>query len=85
MSKGLDWSKTGTVVAMAEWLRSKSDAIAVLVVRPNDGALAVDPRCAPADAGELLLERLPQLLLNLDEARRGKKDSARVTLEAMSE
>ena len=85
MSKDPDWSKTGTVVAMAEWLRSKSDAIAVLVVRPNDGALAVDPRCAPADAGEKLAEQMPALLMDLAAARREGRKAARVEMEAMSE
>lgn len=76
MSKGkdLDWSKLGTVEAMGEWLRSKSDAICVLAIRADDSVLLVDPKCAPRDAGELIAERLAEILMRVEEARReGKK------------
>jgi len=37
LSKGPDWTRTGTIVAYAEWLRVKSEAFAVLVLRRDDG------------------------------------------------
>ncbi|UWZ84632.1 hypothetical protein [Occallatibacter riparius] len=77
MSKGkdhLDWGKLGTVEAIGEWLRSKSDAICVLVIRAPDSVLLVDPACTPRDAGELVAERLGQLLQRVEAARKeGKK------------
>jgi hypothetical protein len=72
--KDLDWSKLGTVEAMGEWLRSKSDAICMLAIRPGDSVLLVDPKCTPRDAGVLIAERLGQLLQRVEEARKeGKK------------
>jgi hypothetical protein len=81
MSKGPDWAKTGTIVAMAEWLREKSGAFAVVVVRRDDAALVADPRIAPGDARELLLERLPALALDLAAARAEKRKGARLEME----
>jgi hypothetical protein len=64
MSKGkdLDWTRLGTVEAMGEWLRSKADAICVVVVRPDDAVMLVDPRCAPGDAEMVVADRMPALL-----------------------
>lgn len=78
MNKGPDWTKTGTLVAYAEWLRSKSDAICVLVVRPNDSTFAVDPRCRPEDAQQLVTEYLPRLAERVDLARKEKAKGARL-------
>lgn len=79
--KGPDWRKTGTIVAMAEWLREKSGAFAVVVIRRDDAALAVDPAIAPGDARELLLERVPNLAADLAAARQEKRKGARMELE----
>ncbi|MDR3741620.1 MAG: hypothetical protein P4L40_21585 [Terracidiphilus sp.] len=81
----LDWTKTGTVEAMAEWLRSKSDALCVVVIRPFNSVLAADPDLAPMDCGERLAEELPGLLVALSQARTEKKRAARVVHEEMSE
>jgi hypothetical protein len=78
--KGPDWTRTGTIVAYAEWLRDKSDAICVLVVRPHDSTFAVDPRCKPADAEELVNQYLPRLSERVDQARLEKKKGARLEL-----
>lgn len=78
MAKGPDWMRTGTVEAMAEWLRSRSDALCVVVVRPMDSVLAADPRLTPADCGERLAEELPGLVQQLHQARATKKKAARV-------
>lgn len=85
MSKGPDWTRTGTVVAYAEWLRSKSDAFAVLVLRRDDAALAVDPELAPEDARVLLLERVGPLVADLAAARLEKRKAARMQMEAPRE
>lgn len=79
-----DWTKTGTVAGYAEWLRGKSDAICVLVIRPHDSVFAVDPRCAPEDAERLVQEYVPQLSARVEAARREKK-AARVNLELMEQ
>jgi len=85
MSKPPDWTRTGTVAGYAEWLRSKSDAICVLVVRPNDSVFAVDPRCAPSDAEERCNAYLPRLAMRVDQARKEKKPAARLELERVPE
>jgi hypothetical protein len=75
-----DWTRTGTIVAYAEWLRSKSDAICVLVIRPNDSSFAVDPACKPEDAEELVKQYLPWLTSAVEHARQEKKKAARLEL-----
>lgn len=85
MTKQLDWEKTGTVEAMAGWLREKSDAICVVVIRPHDSVMAVDASCAAADAEQLVKDYVPLLASRVDAARREKKSAARVNLEPMEE
>jgi cysteine synthase len=67
--KGPDWSKTGTVAGYAEWLRSKSDALCVVVIRPFNSVLAADPMLTPADCSKRLDEELPGLLEALTRSR----------------
>jgi hypothetical protein len=45
MANGKQWDLTSThsLEAAAEWLRVRSDALIVVVIRPGDGALAADP------------------------------------------
>lgn len=74
--KGPDWTKTGTLVAYAEWLRSKSDAICVVVIRPHDSTFAVDPRCKPEDAQTLVERYIPRLAGAVNFARKEKKPAA---------
>lgn len=83
--KGLDWTRTGTVEAYAEWLRKKSDALLVLVVRPNDAVFAVDPACAADDAKELAIERVIDLARNVEAARKAKRPAARLELGELRE
>lgn len=83
--KGPDWTKTGTIVAYAEWLRAKSDAFAVIVLRLNDGALAAQPDIPPRDVQALVEEHLPSLVEDLAVARREKRKGARVELEPVRE
>lgn len=76
--KDPDWTKTGTVAGYAEWLRSKSDALCVVVIRPFNSVLTADPAITPADCGERLAEELPGLVLELRQARAQKKRAARI-------
>ena len=85
MSKGLDWAKTGTVSAMAEWLRAKSDALCVVVVRRDDAVLAADARLTPADAMERVVEYLPGLAADLEASRKQKRSAARLELGPVPE
>ena len=48
--------------------RDKSDAICVLVIRAHDSVLTVDPRCKTEDAGELLAEYMPRLVMRVEAA-----------------
>lgn len=78
MSKAPDWTKTGTVAGYAEWLRAKSDALCVVVIRPFNSVLAAGPDLTPVDCGERLAEELPGLIQGLRQARLEKKKAARV-------
>ena len=78
--KPLDWTKTGTVAAMSDWLLKSSDAVCVLVIRPRDSVFAVDPQCKPEDAEELVKQYLPRLASQVEHARREKKQAARLEL-----
>ncbi len=83
--KGPDWTRTGTVAGYAEYLRKQGDAICVLVIRPHDSVFAVDPRCAPEDAERLASEYVPRLAAQVENARREKKQAARLELGPMPE
>jgi hypothetical protein len=85
MADGRDWNKTGTVEGMADWLRSKSGALAVIVVRVNDGVLAADLEVAPHDAGAVVADRLPGLMAGLQVAREHKRKAGRAELEPVRE
>lgn len=83
--KGPDWARTGTVVAMAEWLRKNSGAFAVVVIRRDDAALAADPAIAPADVRDLVEDYMPRLAGDLERARRESRAGARLEMEPMRE
>ena len=78
--KAPDWTRTGTVAGYADWLRSKSDAICVLVIRPHDSVFSVDPQCKPEDAEQLVKDYITALASKVDWARREKKQAARLEL-----
>ena len=75
-----DWERTGTIVGYAEYLRKQADAICVLVIRPHDSVFAVDARCAPADAEQLVKDYVPRLAEQVEHARSEKKQAARLEL-----
>jgi hypothetical protein len=74
-----DWSRTGTIAGFAESLRKNSDAICVLVIRPHDSVMAVDPQCKPEDAAERVIAYAPRLAQQAEQARREKKQAARLS------
>jgi hypothetical protein len=80
-----NWEKTGTVAGYAEYLRKQAAAFAVVVLRRDDGVIAVDPDLTPRDAGELISQQLPQLLANVDQARKEGRAAARVEMEPIRE
>ena len=85
MSKESSWEKTGTIVAYAEWLREKSGALAVMIVRLEDNALAVDAELAPVDARVLIEERVVELAADLSLARKEKRKAARLEMGEIRE
>ena len=80
-----DWTRTGTIVAYAEWLRAKSGAFAVVVIRRDDAALAADAEIAPADVKDLIEARTSVLVRDLDTARKEKRKEARLELGPLHE
>lgn len=52
----------------------------MLVIRPHDSVLVVDPACKPEDVGELVLDYLPRLTSRVSYARKQKKNAARLEL-----
>lgn len=85
VAKDRDWTKTGTVEGMASWLCGKSGALAVIVIRVDDGVLAADAEIAPHDVGDVVAERLPGLIAGLQDARSRKHNAGRSELEPVRE
>jgi len=80
-----DWKRTGTIVAYAEWLREQSGALAVVVVRVNDAALAADPMLAPTDAQDTVIARVIDLARDLEAACKEKRKAARLEMGELHE
>lgn len=84
-----DWTRTGTIVAMADWLRRESGALAVIVMRPQDGALSMDDAIAPKDVEGMMCVHLEPLVEDLRKNRdqgsgnRDQKNVARVRWEEL--
>ncbi len=65
-----DLTSTHSLEAAAEWLRKKSGALIVFVIRPGDGALAADPLLDVVDVHDRLGDGdTPKLLGRLKEIR----------------
>ena len=71
VAKGREWDLTSThsLEAATEWLREKSDALIVVVIRAGDGALAADPLIDVVDVKDRLWEDVPKLLGGLRRVR----------------
>jgi len=78
--KPLDWTRTGTVVAMADWIRDSSGAMLVMVVRRDDSVLSADPALMASDAYRLVEEYIPALAADLEQSRLEKRKAARLQL-----
>lgn len=55
-AKGFDFGSEGGRHAAAEWLREKSGAVVVLLVRADGAVMAASAACAPKDARALVEE-----------------------------
>ncbi|MFC5861067.1 hypothetical protein ACFPT7_02045 [Acidicapsa dinghuensis] len=74
MAREWDLTSTHSLEAAAEWLRKKSDALIVVVIRPQDGALAVDEQIDVLDVHDRLWDgSMPKLLGRLREIRDGQR------------
>ena len=82
---GRDWARTGTIVAMAEWLRKNSGALCVVVIRRDDSSLAVAEGMSARDIPALLHEHLSLLVADLETARKEKRPAARAELGELKE
>ena len=64
-----DLTSTHSLEAAAEWLRKRSDALIVVVIRASDGSLAVDPLIDVIDVKDRIWEDVPKLLGELRRIR----------------
>ena len=77
MSKGaaaLDWSKTGTLEAMATWLLNKSGAVLVLAIRAEDAVVVVPKGVRMADAEGVIYQGLADALERQGKTAEAAKD-----------
>ena len=68
-NRNWDLTSTHSLEAAANWLREKSDALIVVVIRPQDGVLAVDQLISVLDVHDRLWEGMPKLLEGLKDYR----------------
>lgn len=75
MAEKRKWDLTSrrSLAAAAEWLRGRSDAIAVVVVRGDDTVMAVHPDVAPRDAATAVWDLLPTMADEVNQERREKR------------
>lgn len=73
--KQWDLTSTHALEGAAEWIRKRSDAIVVMVVRGQDFAFAMADECAPSDAAELVRELLPEMVEETNRARAARRDA----------
>ena len=57
----------------------------MLVIRPHDSVFAVDARCKPEDAEQLVKDYVPRLAAQVEQARIEKKKAARLELGPCAE
>ena len=72
-----DLASLNSLRSAAKWIRGGSDALLVLVIRPNDVAFDVDPKLAPMEAIKTVRDELPALLQHLIDERAKKKSEPR--------
>lgn len=85
MANKPDWTRTGTIAAYAEWLRKKSGAFAVIIVRRDDAAMASDEEIRPLDVRDLVETACSRLVDDMELARKEKRPAARAEYGPMLE
>jgi len=70
-----DLTSSNSVRGAVEWLRKRSDAIVVMVIRGHDYAFEVDGNVAPSDAAELVRELLPEMIEQTNRERIEKREA----------
>ena len=78
MAEKRKWDLTSkhSLDAAAEWIRSRSDALLVLVVRREDFSFAVHAQVAPHDAADMVESMLQDLALQLAAERNEAREKA---------
>ncbi len=77
-AKTRDWTRTGTIVALADWIRREGStegnrALAVIVMRERDGALSLDEGIALKDVEAMMRANLEPLLEDVKQAREERR------------
>lgn len=77
MAEKRQWDLTSThaLEGAAEWIRKRSDAIVVMVIRGQDKAFAVADTCAPGDAADLVRDLLPEMVEETNRDRAVKREA----------
>lgn len=77
MSKAKPWdlASTHALEGAAEWIRKRSDATVVMVVRGHDKAFAVAGDVKPSDAAELVRDLLPAMVEETNRARIARREA----------
>lgn len=66
----LDWTRTGTLQAMGEWVRCEIGALVLVAVRARDAVLLAEPGMAPLDAEGAARRCAGQLVAAIAQERR---------------
>ena len=74
--KKWDLTSKDSCARAAEWIREESDALLVLVVRPEDMSFSVHTSIAVNDAIDVVVNELPALRQGLTEQRAQAKGKA---------
>ncbi len=80
-----NWEKTGTIAGYAQWLRQRSGALCVLVIRRDDAVLASDDALPAQDVRTVVENHLDGLIEGLKAARAEKRGATRSCLDELSE
>ena len=59
--KAWDLTSTHSLEGAAEWVRKKSGALLVMVIRPEDAAFALDPAVRASDAMGMIEAAAPEM------------------------
>lgn len=75
MPDNRDWTKTGTIQGMANWIQKEASVggggcLFVCVVRVDDLAIASDMALLPRDVLTVFEDRIPELIEKLEANRR---------------